>query len=162
MAAKRETTAERKSDVELVIRRTFDAPVQRVFEAWTKAELFKLWWVPRSFGMKLLSVDMDVRVGGKYRVVFAQGDGSMAFFGTYLEVTPPSRIVWTNEEGGANGSITTVTLTEADGRTLLVMSELFPSRKRSTPTVAARRMRCTRHSGNWMNCSSSSRRSRDR
>ena len=129
MAPKRETSAERKSDREMVIRRTFDAPVRLVFEAWTKAELFKRWWVPKSFGMNLLSVDMDVRVGGKYRVVFGQDGGSMAFFGTYLEVTPNTRLVWTNEEGGEGGPVTTVTFEAQGNQTLVTMSELHGSKQ---------------------------------
>jgi uncharacterized protein YndB with AHSA1/START domain len=120
------TTVERPSDREVVVRRTFDAPVHLVFEAWSKPELFQRWWVPKSLGMTLRSCDMDVRTGGQYRLSF--GDG-MDFFGRYLEVTPPSRIVWTNEESGDNGSITTVTLEEKDGRTLLVMTERYPSKE---------------------------------
>jgi uncharacterized protein YndB with AHSA1/START domain len=120
------TTVERTSDRELVVTRTFDAPARLVFEAWSRPELFERWWVPKSMGMTLRSCELDVRTGGTYRLNF--GDG-MDFFGRYIEVTPPSRIVWTNEEGGENGSITTVTLEEKDGRTLLVMSELFPSKE---------------------------------
>jgi uncharacterized protein YndB with AHSA1/START domain len=123
---KNRTTVERKSDREVVVTRTFEAPARLVFEAWSKPELFKQWWVPRSMGMTLRSCEMDVRTGGKYRLSF--GDG-MDFFGRYLEVIPPSRIVWTNEEGGENGSVTTVTLEEKNGRTLLVMSELHPSKE---------------------------------
>src|SRR5215204_4619045 len=119
------TQVERKSDREVVVTRSFDAPARLVFEAWSKPELFKRWWVPKSMGMTLRSCEMDVRTGGSYRLGFGNG---MDFFGRYLEVTPPSRIVWTNEEGGENGSITTVTLTEEDGKTLLVMSELFASK----------------------------------
>ena len=119
------TTVDRKSDREVVVTRTFDAPARLVFEAWSKPELFKRWWVPKSMGMTLRSCEMDVRTGGKYRLNF--GDG-MDFFGRYIEVTPPSRIVWTNEEGGADGSVTTVTLTEKGGKTLLVMSEVYPSK----------------------------------
>ena len=118
------TKVERKSDREVVVTRSFDAPARLVFEAWSKPELFERWWVPKSMGMTLRSCEMDVRTGGSYRLGF--GDG-MDFFGRYLEVTPPSRIVWTNEEGGENGSVTTVTFTETDGKTLLVVSELFPS-----------------------------------
>ena len=125
-AVKNRTTVERKSDRELVVTRMFDAPPRLVFEAWSKPELFKRWWVPRSMGMTLKSCEMDVRTGGKYRLNF--GDG-MDFFGRYIEVTPPSRIVWTNEEGGENGSVTTVTLEDKGGRTLLVMSELYPSKE---------------------------------
>ncbi len=118
------TQVERKSDREVVVTRSFDAPARLVFEAWSRPELFQRWWVPKSMGMTLSSCEMDVRTGGSYRLGFGNG---MDFFGRYLEVTPPSRIVWTNEEGGENGSVTTVTLTENDGRTLLVVSELFPS-----------------------------------
>jgi uncharacterized protein YndB with AHSA1/START domain len=120
------TNVERTSDREIVVTRSFDAPARLVFEAWSNPELFKRWWVPKSMGMTLQSCEMDVRTGGTYRLGF--GDG-MDFFGRYLEVTPPSLIVWTNEEGGENGSVTTVTLTETDGTTLLVMSELYPSKE---------------------------------
>ena len=120
------TEVERRSDREVVIRRSFDAPAHLVFEAWSRPELFQRWWVPRSMGMTLRSCEMDVRTGGTYRLGF--GDG-MDFFGRYLEVTPPSRIVWTNEESGEDGSITTVTLTEFDGMTVVVVSELFPTKE---------------------------------
>lgn len=120
------TTVQRKSDRELVVTRTFDAPARLVFEAWSRPELFKKWWVPKSMGMTLRSCEMDVRTGGTYRLNF--GDG-MDFFGRYIEVTPPSRIVWMNEEGGENGSVTTVTFEEKGGQTLLVMSELYPSKE---------------------------------
>ena len=122
------TTMERKSEREVVVTRTFNAPARLVFEAWTKAELFRQWWVPKSMGMSLLSCDMDVRVGGKYRLQFAYGDSQSAFFGTYKEVTPHSRLVWTNEESD-EGSVTTVTFEERGGKTLLVMHELYPSKE---------------------------------
>jgi len=125
-AVKNRTTVERKSDRELVVTRMFDGPPRLVFEAWSKPELFKRWWVPRSMDMTLRSCEMDVRTGGKYRLSFGEG---MDFFGRYIEVTPPSRIVWTNEEGGENGSVTTVTFEDKGGRTLLVMSELYPSKE---------------------------------
>jgi uncharacterized protein YndB with AHSA1/START domain len=125
---KNRTTVERKSERELVVTRTFNAPARIVFEAWTKPELFKRWWVPKSMGMSLLSCDMDVRVGGKYRMQFAPGDSESAFFGTYKEVTPHSRLVWTNEESD-DGAVTTVTFEEKGGKTLLVMHELYPSKE---------------------------------
>jgi uncharacterized protein YndB with AHSA1/START domain len=125
-AVKRVTTVERKSDREIVVTRTFDAPARLVFEAWSKPELLKQWWVPKSLGMTLRSLEMDVRTGGRYRLSF--GDG-MDFFGKYLEVTPPSRIVWTNEESGDAGAVTTVTFEEKNGKTLLVLSELYPSKE---------------------------------
>ena len=123
------TTSERKSARELVITRTFDAPVRLVFEAWTTPELFRQWWVPKSLGMSLLSCEMDVRVGGGYRVEFGhEASKSMAFFGRYIEVIPHSRLVWTNEES-EDGAVTTVTFQEQDGKTLLVMHELYPSKE---------------------------------
>ena len=125
---KNRTTVERKSDRELVVTRTFDAPARLVFEAWTRPELFRQWWVPKSMGMSLLSCEMDVRVGGRYRLEFAHGDSQAAFFGTYKEVTPHSRLVWTNEESD-EGSVTTVTFEERGGKTLLVMHELYPSKE---------------------------------
>lgn len=119
------TKVERTSDCEVVVTRSFDAPARLVFEAWSTPELFVRWWLPKSMGMTLRSWEMDVRTGCTYRLDF--GDG-MEFFGRYLEVIPPSRIVWTNEEGGEDGSVTTVTLTETDGKTLLVVSEVYPSK----------------------------------
>ena len=124
---KNRTTVERKSDREVVVTRTFNAPARIVFEAWTQPELFKQWWVPKSMGMFLRSCEMDVRVGGRYRLEFEPD--AMAFFGTYLEVTPHSRLVWTNEEGGEGGPVTTVTFEEKGGKTLLVMHELHPSKE---------------------------------
>lgn len=123
------TTVERKSERELVVTRSFNAPARLVFEAWTTPELFKRWWVPKSMGMNLLSCEMNVRVGGKYRLEFAHGASkSMAFFGTYLEVTPHSRLAWSNEESN-DGPVTTVTFEEKDGKTLLVLHELYPSKE---------------------------------
>ena len=125
---KNRTTMERKSDRELVVTRTFNAPPRVVFEAWTKAELFKRWWLPKSMDMTLLSCEMDVRVGGSYRLEIRHGaSGSMAFFGRYLEVTPHSRLVWTNEES-QDGAVTTVTFEERDRKTLLILHELYPSK----------------------------------
>ena len=122
------TTVERTSERELVVTRTFDGPARLVFEAWTKPELFRQWWVPKSLGMSLLSCDMDVRVGGTYRLEFAMGDSQAAFYGTYREVTPHSRLVCTNEESD-EGSVTTVTFAEQGGKTLVAMYELYPSKE---------------------------------
>ena len=124
------TTVQKKSEREVVVTRTFDAPARLVFEAWSKPELFKKWWVPRSIGMTLRSCELDVRTGGKYCLVFGDDPANpMAFFGKYLEVVPNKRIVWTNEESGDAGSVTTVTFEERDGKTLLVMSELYPTKE---------------------------------
>ena len=123
------TTVERKSDREVVVRRIFDAPARIVWDAWTRAEVFRQWWVPRSSGLKLQSFEQDVRVGGGYRVVFDLGDSrTMAFFGKYLEVVPASRLAWTNEES-EDGAVTTVTFEEKDGKTHLTLSERYASKE---------------------------------
>ena len=119
----RQTTVEQTSDREIVVTRTFDAPARLVFEAWSNPDLFRQWWVPRSMGMTLHDCEMDVRTGGSYRLNFGEG---MDFYGRYLEVVPEVRLVWTNDEGD-DSSVTTVTFEERDGRTLLVMTELFPT-----------------------------------
>jgi uncharacterized protein YndB with AHSA1/START domain len=127
---KNPTTVERKSEREFVVTRTFDGPARLVYEAWTKPELLKQWWVPKSMGMSLLSCEADVRVGGGYRFVFGlEGSKTMAFFGKYLEVIPPSRLVWTNDEGEGGQAVTTVTFEEKGGKTLLVLHELHPSKE---------------------------------
>src|SRR5512134_2630637 len=122
---KNRTTVERKSEREIVVTRTINGPARIVFEAWTKPELFKRWWVPKSLGLTLLSCELDVRVGGRYRLVFSHEGSEMAFYGRYLEVTPHARLVWTNEEGDGGGPVTTVSLEERDGRTLVVIHDLY-------------------------------------
>ena len=122
------TSVERKSDLEFVVTRVFDAPARLVFEAWSKPDLFRRWWVPEGAGLTLLSCEMDARTGGKYRLVFAHpaAPDGMAFFGTYQEVVPGQRMVWTNEEGGDDqGSVTTVVFEERDGRTFVTYSERY-------------------------------------
>jgi uncharacterized protein YndB with AHSA1/START domain len=124
------TTVERTSELEFAVTRTFDAPARLVFEAWTKPELFAQWWVPKSIGMSLLSCEMDVRVGGTYRLVFGNDPSqATAFFGRYIDVVPHSRLVWTNEEGDGGEAVTTVTFEEKDGKTLLVLRERHPSKE---------------------------------
>jgi uncharacterized protein YndB with AHSA1/START domain len=128
-AMQNRTTVERKSDLELVVTRSFDAPARILFEAWTRPELFMRWWAPKSMGVPLLSCEMDVRTGGGYRLEFGQdASNSMAFFGKYIEVTPGSRLVWTNDEG-EDGAVTTVTFEEKGGKTLLTFHELYPSKE---------------------------------
>ena len=127
---KNRTTVERKSDRELVVTRTINGPARLVFEAWTKPELFKRWWVPKSAGLFLRSCELDVRVGGTYRLVFGEDPAkTISFFGRYLEVVPHSRIVWTNDEGGEGGAVTTVTFVEKGGQTQLVLRDLYPSKE---------------------------------
>ena len=127
------TTVERTSEREVAISRVINGPARLVFEAWTRAELLEQWWVPKSVPIKLLSCEADVRVGGAYRLVFDAGcDQTMAFFGKYLEVVPPSRLSWSNDEGGEDAAyITTVTFTEEDNgeKTRVVLSERHPSKE---------------------------------
>jgi uncharacterized protein YndB with AHSA1/START domain len=135
-AMKNRTTVERKSERELVVTRTFNGPARIVFEAWTKPELLKRWWAPKSTGMSLLSCEADVRVGGRYRFVFGHDASKpMAFFGKYIEVTPHSRLVWTNDESD-QGAVTTVTFEEKGGKTLLVLHELYPSKEALDGAIA--------------------------
>jgi uncharacterized protein YndB with AHSA1/START domain len=135
---KNPTTAERKSDRELVVTRTFNGPARLVFEAWTKPELLKRWWAPKSSSMSLVSCELDLRAGGAYRFVFGHGASeSMAFFGKYLEVVPNSRLVWTNEESGEGGPITTVTFEEKAGKTLLTLRELHSSKESLDAAMAS-------------------------
>ena len=123
------TTVERESDREVVVTRTINGPARIVFEAFTRAELFQRWWVPKSMGMILLSCELDARVGGKYRLVFDHSPEPVAFFGTYVEVNPYSRLAWTNDEGGEGGPVTTVTFEEQGDRTLVVLRESHPSKE---------------------------------
>jgi uncharacterized protein YndB with AHSA1/START domain len=124
-----ETTTKRISDQAITVGRTFDAPARIVWEAWTRSELFKQWWVPKSCGVTLLSCEMDVRVGGKYCLVFRYQESTMEFFGIYREVTPPSRLVWTNEEGADGETVTTVTFDEQEGKTLVVVHDRYASKE---------------------------------
>src|SRR5881396_2631562 len=137
-STKNRTTVERKSERELVVMRTINGPARIVFEAFTKPELFKRWWVPKSCGLSLLSCELDVRVGGTYRLVFSHsGSEPMAFFGKHIDVTPHSRLVWTNEEGDDGGAVTTVTFEEEGGKTLLVMHDLYPSKEALDAAIAS-------------------------
>jgi uncharacterized protein YndB with AHSA1/START domain len=135
---KNRTTMERKSERELVVTRTFNGPARLVFEAWTKPELLKRWWAPKSFGISFLSCEADVRTGGTYRFVFghASSEQPMAFFGRYIEVTPHSRLVWTNDESD-DGAVTTVTFEERGGETLVVMHDLHPSKEALDGAIAS-------------------------
>lgn len=132
-------TVERSSDCELVVTRVVGAPPHLVYRAWTTPALFRRWWVPKSFGLTLLSCELDVRVGGVYRLVFRHPSAAepMTFHGRYLEVTPPTRLVWTNEEAGDNGQITTVTFSETEGDTLVVMHDRYPSKEALDEAIAS-------------------------
>ena len=138
-------TVKRVSDRELVVTRLFDAPARLVFEAWTKPELFRQWWAPASIGMTFLACEMDARTGGTYRLEFGHpcSEQPAAFYGRYLEVTPCTKVVWTNEEGGDDGAVTTVTFEEQDGQTRVVMHDLHPSKEALDEAIASGSTSCT-------------------
>jgi uncharacterized protein YndB with AHSA1/START domain len=137
--AKSRTTVERKSGRELVVSRVFNGPARIVFEAWTRPELLKRWWAPKSFGLTFISCETDVRAGGTYRLVFGHpsSEQPMEFFGRYVEVVPHSRLVWTNEEGGEGGAVTTVTFEERGADTLVVMHDLYSSKEALDGAIAS-------------------------
>jgi len=122
-------SAERQSDCDFVVKRVINAPPSAVFEAWTTAELFQQWWVPKSVGLDLLSCELDVHVGGTYCLTFRHPafDEPLSFHGRYLEVIPSARLAWTNDEAGGAGQTTTVTF-EAEGTgTRVVLRDVYPS-----------------------------------
>jgi|SRR5580658_6503560 uncharacterized protein YndB with AHSA1/START domain len=136
---KQRTTVQRKSERELVVTRSFSGPARLVFEAWTKPELLQRWWAPKSYGIAFISCEVDVRTGGTYRFVFGHPAAAqpMEFFGRYIEVTPHSRLVWTNEEAGESGAVTTVTFEERGAETLVIMHDLYPSKKALDDAIAS-------------------------
>lgn len=138
MSARNHTDVERRSGRELVITRTFDAPAHLVFEAWSTPDLLMRWWAPKSFGITFISCEADVRTGGTYRFVFGHpaSEQPMAFFGRYIEVVPDKKIVWTNEES-EDGSVSTLTLEEKNGKTLLTLSDLYPSEAALDEAIAS-------------------------
>jgi uncharacterized protein YndB with AHSA1/START domain len=138
-AGRARTTVERTSERELVVTRTVNGPTRIVFEAWAKPELFQRWWVPKSFGISLISYEADIRTGGAYRLVMGHpsSEQPMAFFGRYIEVTPHARIIWTNDEAGEGGPVTTVTFEEKDGATQVVLHELYPSKQALDDAMAS-------------------------
>ena len=125
------TTVERASEREMVVRRRFNGPARIVFAAWTTPDLLMRWWAPKSYGITFISCEADVRTGGTYRFVFGHSasDQPMAFFGKYIEVIPNARLVWTNEEGGEGGSVTTVTFEEYAGETQVTFHDVYPTKE---------------------------------
>jgi uncharacterized protein YndB with AHSA1/START domain len=134
---KDDATVDRRSERELVVTRMVNGPARLVFEAWTKAELLERWWTPKSFPISLLSCETDPRVGGSYRLVFGYEGSTFDFFGRYLEVTPPARLVWTNDEGDEGNQVTTVTFEEAGGTTRVTVHDLYPSKEALDAAIAS-------------------------
>ncbi len=140
-SAKSLTTVERRSERELVLTRTFNGPARLVFDAWTKPELLKRWWAPASMGVTLFDCETDVRVGGRYRFAYGRDPKQqMVFSGIYTEVVRPSRLVFTQlfeQMPAAGDAIVTATFTETQGRTVLVLHQLFPSKEALDGAVAS-------------------------
>ena len=138
---KNRTTAERRSDRELVLTRTFNGRARIVFDAWTKPDLLKRWWAPKALGVSLFSCEADVRAGGSYRYVFGHDpEHPMVFSGNYTEVTPYTRLVWTQvleQMRAAGEAIITATFNERDGKTELVLHQLFPSKEALEGAIAS-------------------------
>src|SRR2546423_4444268 len=109
-AMKNGTTVERKSERELVVTRTINGPARIVFEAFAKPELFRQWWVPKSFGLSLLSCEADVRAGGRYRLVFDAKPQPMEFYGRDNGSTTHPRLLGAEEERGDEGGAAAVDL----------------------------------------------------
>jgi uncharacterized protein YndB with AHSA1/START domain len=132
-ATSNETIVEQPSDRELVVRRTFNGPAHIVFEAWTRPELLKRWWAPKSFGVSLFECEQDLRVGGTYRYAFGRDPKNPEVFsGRYVEVKPPSRLVFSQlyeRMREAGEVVVTATFEEHQGRTLLTLHQLFPSKE---------------------------------
>jgi uncharacterized protein YndB with AHSA1/START domain len=132
-AMRNETIVERTADRDLVVTRTFNAPARIVFDAWTKPELLKRWWAPRSFGVTLFECESDLRVGGAYRYAFGRDPRTPEVFsGRYIEVNSPSRLVLTQvyeRMSHAGEAVVTATFEESEGRTRLTLHQLFPSKE---------------------------------
>ena len=110
------------ADDQILITREFDAPKHLVYRAWTTPELVKRWWSGQRG--RVTSVDIDLRVGGRWRYVMVANEGfEVAFHGEYREIVPDERIVQTEVyEGMPDGeAVDTVTFSEEDGRTTLTV-----------------------------------------
>jgi len=130
--SKNRTVSEVRGDLELVITRTIDGPPRIVFDAWTRLDLLVRWWAPSRAGVPGEGFALDLRPGGKWRSVLKLHTGDeLAFSGTYLEVVPPSRLVYTSvfePRPEAGEVMCTVTFEDRDAKTLVTLREVFPSR----------------------------------
>ncbi len=127
-----ETSIELAGDCEIVITRTLHAPARIVFDAWTRPDLLKRWYAPRSHRMTVACYESDLRAGGTFRYVLRRDTGDeLAFCGTYSEVVPDSRLVYTHALAAMNlpAASLDVTFTEQDGSTELVIRVSYPSKQ---------------------------------
>ena len=135
------TSMELQGDQDIVISRVFRAPPRIVFEAYTKAEFVSRWWAPKSHGATVVECTADVRVGGKYRYVMnVREQGTVAFSGEYREVTPHTKLVYTQvfePMAGAGAVVATVTFEEVNGQTKFVSHERYPSKEAREAAVSS-------------------------
>jgi uncharacterized protein YndB with AHSA1/START domain len=123
------------TDEQILITREFDAPKHLVYKAWTTPELVRRWWHANRGQMTV--AEIDLRVGGQWRYVMVTEDGfEVAFHGEYREIVPNERIVSTEvyegapqAEGVEEGTLNTLTLAEADGRTTMTILVEAPSKE---------------------------------
>src|SRR5262245_39403433 len=135
---KHPTTMDVVGDTDLVITRVFRAPPHVVFDAYTRPEYVRRWWVPASRRVTMEVCEADVRPGGSYLYVLAQGTNRFSFFGQYVEVERPTRIVYTqgfdpserkdSKLDPNQACVVTVSFEEHDGMTKFVSHESYPSK----------------------------------
>lgn len=135
------------SPLTIRITRTFNAPSALVFRAWTTPDLVRRWWGFES--SPLVVCDIDLRPGGAWRYVSRESDGTeLGWHGTYLEVEAPHRLASTEVfEGYPDGEAqNTLTLTEREGSTTLVVTVLHSSRENRDGHIASGMERGLQHS----------------
>jgi uncharacterized protein YndB with AHSA1/START domain len=120
------------SDREIQMTRTFNAPRHLVFEAFTNPELLQRWLLGPP-GWTMIVCEVDLRVGGGYRWVWRNDNGTeMGMRGVYREVAPPDRIVATEKFDQAwypGEAVGTITFTEQGGKTTITQTLLYESRE---------------------------------
>jgi len=136
MGSKHQLVTTTPSDTEIVMTRAFDAPRELVFEAHTSCEHLSRWWGPREYDV--VECDVDFRPGGKWRVVHRGRDGNLiTFFGEYLEIVRPEKIVWTFGFDDNPGGPETYTFEEHNGTTTITSSAMFPSKEMRDEVIAS-------------------------
>ena len=140
-AAENEMTVQRPSDRELVVTRMFNGPAHVVFDVWTRPEYLKQWWAPKSLGVSLFECESDLRVGGTYRYAFGRDpQNPEVFSGKYLEVKPPSRLVFTQlyeRMRHVGEAVVTATFEEVEGKTRLTLQQLYPGKEALDGAIAS-------------------------
>lgn len=135
-----------ESDRELVLTRVFNAPRERVFDAWTQIEHMTQWWGPKGFTVPHARIDL--RVGGEYRACIRSPEGADYWIrGAYLEIDCPTRLIFTwawEDDDGKPGIETRVELTfeAVNDKTLMTF------RQGEFENIESR----DSHEGGWSEC----------